>query len=187
MPELPVKEIRLSDLHLPEINRDDIMRSLSEIRMPDVDLKKMERPKFDLPDSVSKRDWPSIDIGKAVAGAAAAAHIGRQRRSRWPFAVGGLILAGVATAAIMSNETVRARISAAIEGLRERVASMRSGYDGLEIDRDDAIAFDAAETMPIQPSPFTEDSTAEATSYPDGLGTNGHEDIAAFEEATTRD
>lgn len=185
MPELPVKDIRLSDLHLPEINRDDIMKSLSEMRMPDVDLKKMDRPK--LPDSVTKRDWPSVDIGKAVAGAAAAAHIGRQRRSRWPFAVGGLILAGVATAVIVSNETVRARIASLIESLRERIASMRAGYDGLDVERDDAVAFDAAETMPIQPSPFTEDSTAGAD-YPDGLGSNGRDNgIPAFEEATTRE
>ena len=42
MPELPVKEGRMSELHLPEISRNDIMRSLSEIRMPDVDLSKVE-------------------------------------------------------------------------------------------------------------------------------------------------
>ncbi|MEP6639792.1 MAG: hypothetical protein ABJC39_10625 [Chloroflexota bacterium] len=185
MPELPVKDARLPELHLPEINRDDIMRSLSEIKMPDVDIRKLERPKFDLPDSVTKRDWPSIDIGKAMASAAAAAHIGRKRRSRWPFAVAGLILAGVATAAIVSNQTIRARISDAIHGLRERIAGMQSGYDALDVDRDETVAFDAADTMPIQSSAFAEDSTA---GYPDGLGSNGHDDgVPAFEEATSRE
>ena len=186
MPELPVKESRLSELHLPEISRKDIMRSLSEMRMPDVDL----------PDSVTKRDWPKfempdVDLGKAVASAAAAAHIGRQSRSRWPFAVGGLILAGLATAAILSNETVRAKIAGGIDAIRERFSAMRSNdWDELDIDRDDPIAFDAAETAPItETSAYDEGSTAETAPYPSGLGSNGHEDgIPAFEEpsATSR-
>jgi len=36
MPQVPVKEVRLSELHLPEIKRDDIVRSLSEIRLPEI-------------------------------------------------------------------------------------------------------------------------------------------------------
>ena len=176
MPELPVKEGRMSELHLPEISRTDIMRSLSEIRMPDVDLPKVERPKFDLP-----------DIGKAVAGAAAAAGIVRRSRPRWPFAVGGLILAGMVTAAILSNETIRTRIAAGIEALRERLAAMRSTDNELDVDQDEPIAFDAASTAPIETSPFSEGSTAEASAdYPSGLGSNGHEDgIPAFEESST--
>ena len=51
MPELPVQEVRLSELHLPEISRKDIMRSLSEMRMPDVEL----------PETVTKRDWPKVE------------------------------------------------------------------------------------------------------------------------------
>lgn len=185
MPELPVKETRMPELHLPEISRKDIMRSLSEMRMPDVDL----------PDSVTKRDWPKfdmpdVDLGKAVAGAAAAAHIGRRSPRRWPFAVAGLIVAGVATAAILSNETIRARISSGLDALRERFAAMRStGYDELDIDRDDAVAFDAAPTAPItETSPYSEGSALDTTAdYPAGLGSNGHEDgIPAFEESTSR-
>jgi hypothetical protein len=139
---------------------------------------------------VTKRDWmPSMDIGKAVAGAAAAVGIGRRSHSRWPFAVGGLILAGLATAAILSNETIRARIASGLEALRERIAAMRStDYDELDIDQDEPIAFDAASTAPItETSPYSEGSTADATAdYPSGLGSNGHEDgIPAFEEPST--
>jgi hypothetical protein len=181
MPELPVKETRLSELHLPEISRKDIMRSLSEMRMPDVDL----------PDAVTKRDWmPDVDLGKAVAGAAAAAHIGRRSPRRWPFAVAGLIVAGVATAAVLSNETIRTRISNGFDALRERFYAMRSsGYDELEIDRDEVVAFDSAETAPItDPTPYTDDAVLDTTAeYPSGLGSNGHEDgIPAFEESTSR-
>ena len=65
MPELPVKETRLPELHLPEISRKDIMRSLSEMRMPDVDL----------PDSVTRCltglviiDATSIQVTDACTG-----------------------------------------------------------------------------------------------------------------------
>ena len=34
MPELPVKEVRLPELHLPEIDRDQIVSSLSGLRLP---------------------------------------------------------------------------------------------------------------------------------------------------------
>ena len=181
MPELPVKETRLPELHLPEISRKDIVRSLSEMRMPDVDL----------PDSVTKRDWPKVempdlDLGKAVAGVAAVAHFGRRTRSRWPFAVGGLILAGLATAAILSNETIRAKISEGIEAVRERISAMRSGSDELDIDLDEPMAFDAPDTAPItETSPYSDGST-DTMPYPSGLGSNGHEDgIPAFEESST--
>jgi hypothetical protein len=181
MPDLPVKEGRRSELHLPEISRDDIVRSLSEIRMPDVDLGNLELPKFDL---------PSTAIGKALAGAAAAAHIGRRaRRPRWPFAVGGLILAGVATAAILGNETLRARLANGLEALRGRLMTMRAGADDqLELDSDDPIAFSAAETAQITPLPYADGVTGDVTGYPEGLGSETQVDGSpTLEEAVARD
>jgi hypothetical protein len=191
MPELPVKDVRLSELHLPELKRNDIMRALSEIAHPEVDLSKVERPRIDLPDSVSnlgpKVDRLSADIGKAVAGAAAAVHIGRRaKRSRWPLAAGGLIVAGLAAWAILTNETVRARLTAIANAVRQRLASMRTD-DGLEIDRDDAVAFDAAETHPVEPAPYSDTAAVDATGYPDGLGSNNGDGIPAFEESVARD
>ena len=187
MPELPVKEGRLSELHLPEIKRDDIVRSLSEIRLPDVDLTKLERPKFDLPDSVSKFEW--ADVGKAVAGAAAAANIGRRAsRPRWPLAVGGLIIAGLATWAIVSNEALRTRIANAATAVRERISAMRSNDDEwLEMDRDEPIAFDAAETKPIETPAYADTTTVATSGYPEGLGSNNGDAVPAFEETVTRE
>ena len=99
-------------------------------------------------------------------------------------------VAGVATAAILSNETIRSKISSGLDALRERFNAMRSsGYDELDIDRDDAIAFDAAQTAPIaDATPYSEGSALDSTAdYPAGLGSNGHEDgIPAFEESTSR-
>lgn len=190
MPELPIKEGRLSDLHLPEIKREDIVRSLSEIRLPDIDLTRLERPKFDLPDAVSKFEWPtidlpSVDVGKAVAGAVAAVKIGRRApRPRWPLAVGGLLVAGVAAWTILTNETVRAWLTNVARTLRERLAARRSDeHDRLEIDRDHPIAFDAAQTAPIAAPAFTDSIPIDATGYPDGLGSKNGDGTRAPEEA----
>jgi hypothetical protein len=182
MPDLPVKDAPLSAIHLPELKRDDIVRSLSEMHLP-------ETPKVDLPDAVAKFEWPrldlsSIDIPKALAGVAAAANIGRRaRRPRWPLAVGGLIIAG-AVAAVLSNEGVRARLANAVNRLRDRVMAMRKPSDDiLDIDVDDPIAFDAAETAAIEPPPFAETTSFDATGYPDGLGTDNGDRLPAFEES----
>lgn len=195
MPELPVKEIRLSELHLPEINRDEIVKSLSEMHLPDVDVTKLERPRIELPDAISRFEWPridlsSVDLGKAIAGAAAAVHIGsRARRPRWPLAVGGLIVAGFATWAILTNETVRGRLASGASAVRERLASMRADADdGLDIDVDGPIAFNAAETAPMEVPPYIDGSTdAAGTDYPEGLGIDRDNGIPAFEEAGNRD
>ena len=179
MPELPVKEVRPSELHLPEIKRDDIVRALSEIRMPEIDLPRIERPDVDL----SARSFGRVATG--IAGALGL--VSRPRRSRWPLAVGGLVIAGLAAAAVLSNTAVRARLSGASSALRERVGAMRSGEDALEVDHDDAIAFDAAETAKIEASPFTEASTIEATGYPTGLGADHEDGSHVPEEAAARD
>ena len=190
MPDLPVKDARPPALRLPEIDRDDIVRALSEIHLPDTDLSKLQRPKVELPDAVAKFEWPridlsSVDVPKALAGAAAAVNIGRRaRRPRWPLAVGGLIVAGAVVAAL-SNEGIRARLAKAVSGVRDRLMTMRDGDDEiLEIDVDDPIAFDAAETAAIEPPPFTETTSFEATAYPDGLGAENGDRLPAFEEST---
>ena len=185
MPELPVKDVRFSDLHLPEMKREGIMRALSDIRRPDVDLSKIELPKVGMPEAVSNIDWPTTsDIGKAVAGAAAAVHLGRRaQRRRWPFAVGGLVVAGLAAWAF-SNEMVRARIAGVVNSLREWIETMRTTDD----DRfdDDPIAFDAAETHPIEAAPYSDSTTVDATGYPDGLGSNNGDATPAFEETSVK-
>jgi hypothetical protein len=183
MPDLPVKDAPLSALRLPEFKRDDIVRSLSEIRLPEADLSKIQVPSLDMPDAVTRFEWPRIDLPKALAGAAAAVNIGRRaQRPRWPLAVGGLIVAGT-IAAVLSNEGVRSRLANAINGLRQRVMAMRSSRDDiLDVDVDDPIAFDAAETAAIEPPPFTETTGFDATGYPDRLGARNGDGIPAFEE-----
>lgn len=182
MPDLPVKDAPISAIRLPELTRDDIVRSLSEIHLPDA-------PKVDLPDAVTRFEWPRVDLSfidlpKALAGVAAAANIGRRaRRPRWPLAVGGLVVAGVVVAAL-SNEGIRTRLANAVNGLRDRVTSMRPPADDiLEIDVDDPIAFAAAETAAIEPPPFAETTSFDATGYPEGLGADNGDRMPAFEES----
>ena len=180
MPELPVKEVRMPELHLPEIDRAEITRSLSEMHLPEFDLSRIERPK--MPDRMAK-----VDLGRAVAGVVAMTPFRpKPSRPRWPVAV-GLIVAGVATAAVLSNRAIRDRIVSAFKALRARVTSMRRD-DMLEIDADDPVAFTAAETAPTDPMPYADGTTADVTGYPDGLGADAHVNGAPkLEESGVRD
>ena len=110
MPELPTMEGRLPELRLPEITRDDIVRSFSEIRRPDIDLAAIEWPKVDLSRIEVTRD----DVDKAILGVATAARLVRPavRSSRLPIALGFLAVAALATFAILSRPSVRDRLAA---------------------------------------------------------------------------
>ena len=123
---------------------------------------------------------------KAVRGAAAAAHIGRRRhRPRWPVAIGGLIVAALASWAILKNDALRTRLADAVGTIRDRISTMkRSMYDQDEIDA--PIAFARAETAPIEASAFTVSSTIEPTGYPAGLGSNHGDTNPTVEETSSR-
>jgi hypothetical protein len=148
VPELPVQEVRLSELHLPEIKRDEIVRSLSEVRVPTLDLAAIERPRIALPDSIRRFDWRAIDLGGALAGAAAIARLGRPlaRRSRWPYVAGAVIVVGAASAVILASPPIRERAGRAIRDLRARIDERMGPDDGLEIDDDAVASVDAVDT-----------------------------------------
>jgi hypothetical protein len=145
VPELPVQEVRVSELHLPEIKRDEIVRSLSEVRLPALDLATIERPRIALPDSIRRFDWRSIDLGGALAGAAAIARLGRPlaRRSRWTYVAGAVIVVGAASAVILASPAIRERAGRTIRDLRARIDERTGPRDGLEIDIDAAPAVEA--------------------------------------------
>jgi len=147
MPELPVKEVRPAELHLPEIKREQIVRALSEIHLP----------AFELPDGVSKIDWraidpSSIDLGKAMAGVAAATRLGRPviRRSRLTVAVGALVVVGLAAVALLSTPAVRERAGRAVRGVRSRMDARPGSSDVLEVE-DDIVAEPVSDAaMPVE-------------------------------------
>jgi hypothetical protein len=148
MPEFTVKEVRLPELHLPEIKRDEIVRTLSGVRLPDVDLAKARRASMKVPAVAVSRD----DIGRIVAGAAAIARLTRpgrarspwvmpfvrrsrspiqrivqprRRRSRWPLVAGGIVVLLVGAWAVLRRPDVRLRIDATVRQARTRLDAMR--------------------------------------------------------------
>jgi hypothetical protein len=92
MPEFTVKEVRLPELHLPEVKRDEIVRALSGIHVPEVDRAMAEPRKrlrnLDLRAFPWRQRLSGVDAGKVVAAAVTASRIARpaRTRSRWsPF------------------------------------------------------------------------------------------------------
>jgi hypothetical protein len=144
MPELPVKEGRLPELHLPEIDRDQIISSLSGLRLPAVDITTIERPRFGrrarpMQSRLKSIDWRSIDLGPAVAGVAVLGRLGGRARplvrTRWAVAAGVVVIAGVATAALIATPAVRERAGRTIRDVRARMDAGASA-DRLEVDAD---------------------------------------------------
>jgi hypothetical protein len=136
MPELPVKDLRPSELHLPEINREDIVRTLSE-RLPSVDLSAIQLPGRNRQEG-TRFDWRSIDPTEALAGLAAVSRIGRPlvRRWRWGLAAGVVVAVGIATAAVLANQDVRDRAGRTVGKLRDKARTRMDRSDVLEIDDD---------------------------------------------------
>jgi hypothetical protein len=145
MPELPVKEVRLPELRLPEIDRDQIVSSLSGLRLPSVDISTIERPRFGRSQRESgfdlrTIDWRAIDLGPAIAGATALVRVGSRARplvrSRWVVVVGVVVVVGAATAAVLASPAGRKMTDKAVRGVRARVDRSSDAPDRLEIDAD---------------------------------------------------
>jgi hypothetical protein len=169
MPELPVKERRLSELHLPEIKRDDIVRSLSEIRLPAVDLPTIELPRIER--GSSRFDWRSVDLAAAVAGAAALAERGRPylRRSRVTVVAGTVVVVGLIAAAVLATPAVRERAGATFRRVRDKIDPRMTASDVLELEDDDAAVSD----LPSAGDLVT-DGTMSAEPAVDGRAADGH-------------
>jgi len=148
---------------MPTLIKSDRLRDidLSKVEMPDVDLSKIELPKVDL----KNLEVPKVDVGKAIADAATAVGLAKHRRSRLPYVIVGGVVVAIAGWALMNSQLIRERLSRARDQVVERINTMRN-----EDDFDDAVAFTAAPTAPLdQP---TVDSVTDSTGadYPEGLG-----------------
>jgi hypothetical protein len=166
MPELPVKEGRLPELRLPEISRDEIIRSFSEIRRPDMDLSHVEWPKVDF----SHVEWPKVDLphiewtredlDKAILGLAVATRLVRPavRSRRLPLSLGFLAVAGLATFALLSRPAVRDRLARTAREARRRAQEARGGPEILEVEADVPFEHEGttAIAIPIEPQAFTD-------------------------------
>ena len=145
----PVKTFRRQDV-------DTSKFEMPEFSMPKVDLSNLEMPKVDL---------SKVDVGRAMSDAAIAVGLSQPRRSRWPFALGAIVVVTAAGLAIMNASMIQERVAQARRWITDKMSEMRA--QGLETD---PVAFTAAETKPIEPS--TWDTVPESTpaEYPEGLG-----------------
>jgi len=203
MPELNLREItkdlRLPELRLPEMSRDDIAKALgatrkelSEVRrdlnefrrefeMPKVDLAAVELPKVEMP----KVDMPKVDMAKVGKDARKAGKDARKnaiqaaqkaglvkRPSRFPFILVGLVTMGLVAWA-MATPGVKTRVRDAARQARERIAERRAAW---ELD-EETRAFDAAAPADVIASAYSGSIDAALspfsetpTELPDGLG-----------------
>lgn len=192
MPALHLKEVRLPELHLPEMSRDDIVRvigeasrdadlgrldprrlDLPEFALPELDLAKVDMPKIDL----TRVDLSKVDVAKALGMAAQAAGFVQRRRSRLPLVIGGLVLIGVLGAAVATSPTVRPRLQSLGGRVRERVGQWRAARaEPVSSEASEPRAFDAAVAMPIEPSAYTDAAPTAGSPFdgpgglPEGLG-----------------
>ena len=203
MPEFTLKEVRLPELHLPEVKRDDIVRSLSGVRLPDVDLAKAGNVRIKVPTV----NLTASDIGKLVAAGAAVARFAqpasrrrrwlrgafgrpsagpvarlikpRKSRSRWPIVVAVLAAVAVAAWAILRRPAVRQRVDELTQDARERFETMRADADGLDVDTDESAVTAGFEAVPSSEAEGFVNATEDA-----GQAMSGSSDEApAFEEA----
>ena len=203
MPEFTVKEVRLPELHLPEIKREEIVRSLSG-HLPEVDLARARQASFKVPAVTLS----GSDIGRLLAAVAAVARLvrptssrgrwltgragrgsrwsvarivkPRPNRSRLPIALGAVILAVIGSWVVLRRPAVRQRVEAAARRAREQFDVLVSTQLNPEITTEEPIAFSAAETAPVRAEGFvsaSEDAdrsaSPKAAEYVDGLGSNG--------------
>jgi hypothetical protein len=162
------------------------MAALPAVRLPEIDVPKLNRPSVEVPEAfksmnVLEIDIPDLDVARRLTDAAVATGLRPARRSRLPFAIAGLIVAGTAAWAVMNSRQLRNRIAELATSVRERVSSIRSS----EWDQADPIAFPAAETKPIQPEPWDRREDEDSPDYPEGLGSNNGDRMPAAQENTT--
>lgn len=177
MPDLSIKGVRKPDLHLPEMSRDDIARALEGARR-DVDLTRFDPRRLEMPDF----DLSKLDVPAAVTSAARSAGLVKQRRSRTPLIIGGLIVAALVAIAAAMSPAIRPKLDAAGRRLRAAVQERRDAmrdedlFDESDDMVEDARAFDAAVAVPIEPAAFSADAPENGSPFdgsselPDGLG-----------------
>jgi hypothetical protein len=207
MPELNLRnirrEIRLPELRLPEMSRDDIAKALGdarkELREVRKDLQDFRR-EFELPKvDMTTTDVARVDVAKIADNAKQVADDAKQgvmqaaqaaglvkaapSRSRRPFVVAGVVTLGVLGFAFLNSPTMKARLRDSAQRARERMAARKSSWDI----GDEARAFDAARPAGVESSPYTGAIDTSHSPYaeppsdlPEGLGAES--DVHRIEE-----
>ena len=213
MPEFTVKEVRLPELHLPEIKREDIVRTLSGARLPEVDLAKARRAPMKFPSLTVS----GSDIGRLLAAGATIARLARpmsrrgpwrmspfgrrgqspiarlvqpkRRRSRRPLFIGLLVVVIVGAWAVLRRPDVRRRIDAAVEDARARMDQRRAGHDRMAVTPHEPVIMTTTESTSgiegIAPPTDDADSTAAGETNDDPTARGAGVATPAFEESAS--
>lgn len=182
MPDLSLKGVRLPELHLPEMSRDDIGRAIGDARR-DVDLSRLDPRRVDLSGvRLPDVDLPRIDLPRAVTSAAQSVGI-IKRPSRAPMVIGALIVAALVAIAAAMSPVLRPKIDDAARRMRAAVQARRDEmHDDDLFDADDAPALDAVSDAPTESAAAAGDASQDPTpsdggpSRPEGRG-NGVEQL----------
>ncbi len=202
MPEFTVKEVRLPELHLPEIKRDDIVRSLSGVRLPDVDLDKVRKGTIKVPAvtltssdvgkllaagaavtrfirPTPKRRWLGRGFGRRSRGPIARLVQPRTRRSRWPivFLVVGTVAVGAW--ALLRRPSIRQRVDAMAQDARERFETMRTPEADYDVESDALRTSSGFDSTASSDAEGFVNATDDAGATMPGTA----DDVPAFEEA----
>ena len=175
MPATPVKESRLPELHLPVIDRDEIVRALSEIRLPEVDLSKIQLPNMEMPDI----DLSKIDIRRAVEDAAVRVGVTQRTRRRWPILAAIAVGLSLGAMTLLRRPAVRSQIEESAKKARARIEQMRLEREGadasLTVEEIEAAVGEAGSNGhdPVAVGPGTKTRRARAKV------SEGFEDVAA--------
>lgn len=217
MPELNLKELRkdlrLPELRLPEMSRDDISKALGEARKELREVRKELadfRQDFEMPRvQMASVDLPAVDVNKIadsarngakqVAGTARenakqvakearkaaedAGLVKRSRMSRLPFVLAGIVTLGLVAWAFANSPSVKARLREGAQKARERMNERRTEWD------DDTRAFDAASTAGVAPSAYSgglDDATSPFAEPPTPLPEGLGSDTATTEDMPAR-
>jgi hypothetical protein len=182
MPDLKIKDIKMPELHLPEMSRDDIVQAMGDARR-DLDLSRFDPRKMDLPEV----DLSKVDVPKAISEAAAAAGIVRaSRRPRLPFILGGLVTIGLVSFAVMNSPMIKSRLSELARRAKERMDERRAArLGGSDLE---PRAFDAAVAVPVEGSAYADATTGDSpfdgpSDLPPGLGADVYNDTPVEEHA----
>ena len=202
MPEFTVKEVRLPELHLPEIKRDDIVRSLSGMRLPDVDLGKARNVRIKVPTvtltgsdvgrllaagaavvriarPAPKRRWLRGGTGRRSASPVARLMQPRTRRSRWPIVIVAVAAVAIAAWALLRRPAVRQRVDDLAQDARERFETMRADEPHLDVEADEPTATTGFEGLASSEADGFVNATEDAGAATPSTG----DETAAFEEA----
>ena len=177
MPEPTVKSARPAVLRLPEMGRQQIMRALSEIHLPDIDLTKIDLTHIELPKAaqdqiaksradIAKIDLPKavseIELPKAVSGPLIAAGIVKAPKPRrWPYMLVGVIVAGIVATFIVKQASSRMRLSEIEKASRERVDDIATGEEDTTFDPLASNGMPHEEIgVPIEPGAYASEAAA---------------------------